>query len=520
MRLGMTTAIDITTAQRKTLLALLRHFIPGAAVWAYGSRVKWTARPNSDLDLVVFTTPAQSPLVSELKDALAESNVPFPVDLHIWDEIPERFHQIIRNEYVVFQEAEEKHQREGLPDKWKARILGELTENSDGQRIPVKEAERKSGPYPYYGASGIVDHVDKYIFDGEYLLIAEDGENLRTQKTPIAFLARGKFWVNNHAHIVTGNGLADTRFLMYALNNGDISGFLTGSTMPKLTQGNMNRIPILAPPLSEQRAISSMLGSLDDKIELNRRMNETLEALAQSLFKSWFVDFDPFRAKGRRFKDSLLGKIPEGWSVSRLKALTNKIGSGATPRGGSAVYVDEGVALIRSQNVYDHEFHWPGLARLTNESAAELQGVEVKLEDILFNITGDSILRTCVVDPDVLPARVNQHVVIIRAAPGIPPRFLHLYLVQPRMKYFLGGLDAGATRQAVTKAQLELLEVLQPPQEILDQFATSTEPLFKRIESNRSESRTLAALRDALLPKLLSGELRVPAALHPLEAHA
>jgi len=239
-------------------------------------------------------------------------------------------------------------------------------------------------------------------------------------------------------------------------------------------------------------------------------MNETLEALAQSLFKSWFVDFDPIRAKGGRFKDSPLGKIPEDWSVSRLKAFTTKIGSGATPRGGNAVYVDEGVALIRSQNVYDHEFHWDGLARLTDESAAELQGVEVKREDVLFNITGDSILRTCVVDPDVLPARVNQHVVIIRAAPGIPSRFLHLFLVQPRMKYFLGGLNAGATRQAVTKAQLELVEVLNPPNKVLDQFATTTEPLFRRIESNRSESRTLAALRDALLPKLLSGELRVP----------
>src|SRR5450759_5005845 len=94
--------------------------------------------------------------------------------------------------------------------EWKERTLAELTANFDGQRIPVKETERKLGPYPYYGASGVVDHVDKYIFDGDYLLIAEDGENLRTQKTPIAFLARGKFWVNNHAHIVTGNALSDT----------------------------------------------------------------------------------------------------------------------------------------------------------------------------------------------------------------------------------------------------------------------------------------------------------------------
>ena len=104
-----------------------------------------------------------------------------------------------------------------MAGEWRELPLGDLTENLDSIRVPVKEADRRAGPHPYYGASGIVDYVDNYLFDGEYLLIAEDGENLRTQTTPVAFLARGKFWVNNHAHIVRGNGEADTRFLMYAL---------------------------------------------------------------------------------------------------------------------------------------------------------------------------------------------------------------------------------------------------------------------------------------------------------------
>ena len=101
----MTTTIDITTEQRKVLLTLLRRFIPGVAVWAYGSRVKGTARTNSDLDLVAFTSPAQRSAVSEIKEALAESNLPFVVDLHIWDEVPERFHEIIRATYVVLQDT-------------------------------------------------------------------------------------------------------------------------------------------------------------------------------------------------------------------------------------------------------------------------------------------------------------------------------------------------------------------------------------------------------------------------------
>ena len=216
-------------------------------------------------------------------------------------------------------------------------MLGELTDNFDAVRVPVKQADRQPGPYPYYGASGVVDRVDDYLFDGEYLLIAEDGENLRTRNTPIAFLANGKFWVNNHAHIVRGNHKTNTRYLMYALSELDISGYLTGSTMPKLTQGNMNRISLLTPLLPEQRAIAHILGTLDDKIELNRRMNETLEAMARALFKSWFVDFDPVRAKMAgsdtglpqhladlfpdRFEESELGKIPEGWEVKPLEKI-------------------------------------------------------------------------------------------------------------------------------------------------------------------------------------------------------
>jgi type I restriction enzyme, S subunit len=292
---------------------------------------------------------------------------------------------------------------------------------------------------------------------------------------------------------------------------------------------SLRSIKVPLPPLPAQKAIASVLGALDDKIELNRRMSATLEAMARALFQSWFVDFDPVRAKldGRQpegmdkataalfpgsFQDCVLGAIPLGWEVNKLKDLTSKIGSGATPRGGAEVYVDEGPALIRSQNVYDHEFHWSGLARLTEKSAAELKSVEVIRDDVLLNITGDSILRTCVVDPAVLPARVNQHVAIIRAIKGVPPRYLHLYLVQESMKSFLIGMSAGATRHAITKGHLESVEVLKPSAPVLSAFENLTKSWFEQIDANRSQSRTLATLRDTLLPKLLSGELSVATA--------
>lgn len=163
-----------------------------------------------------------------------------------------------------------------VDEHWPLVALGELTENFDGRRIPVKEIDRKAGPYPYYGASGVVDYVNDFLFDGEYLLIGEDGENLRTRQTPIAFIAKGKFWVNNHAHIVRGNHRADTHYLSYVLSQTNIGGYLTGSTMPKLTQGSLNKLRVICPPLPEQKRIASFLGALDDKIELNRRMNAPL----------------------------------------------------------------------------------------------------------------------------------------------------------------------------------------------------------------------------------------------------
>lgn len=298
------------------------------------------------------------------------------------------------------------------------------------------------------------------------------------------------------------------------------------STRASLNNEMLSRLSIVLPSMNEQKAIGRVLKALDDKIGHNRRMNATLESLARAVFRSWFVDFDPVVAKasGRKpigmsadtvalfpdsFEDSPLGPIPKGWHIKTLTEVTSKIGSGATPTGGKSVYVAEGVALIRSQNVYDNEFEWSGLARIDDAAAAKLQGVTVQGGDVLINITGDSILRTCVVDPDVLPARVNQHVSIVRAREGIPHRFLHLNLVRQEMKDHLIGHDAGGTRPAITKAHLETAPLVVPPPELLRAFQRIADPLFSRVEKGRTQSRTLTSLRDALLPRLLSGELRL-----------
>lgn len=212
-----------------------------------------------------------------------------------------------------------------MTSEWPLRPLAAISTNFDTQRKPVKEAERVAGPYPYFGASGIVDYVDEYLFDGEYLLVAEDGENLRTRNTPIAFLATGKFWVNNHAHILQGNQEASTRYLNYALLAADIKPYLTGAVMPKLTQGNLNKIELPCPPRETQDQIVDVLGALDTRIDNLRQINATLDAITAALFKSWFVDFDGIAAKD--MQESELGLIPKGWRVGTLsEVLSIQIG--------------------------------------------------------------------------------------------------------------------------------------------------------------------------------------------------
>lgn len=143
------------------------------------------------------------------------------------------------------------------------KYLDEISENCDNLRKPVTSGNRTKGDYPYYGASGIVDYVDNYIFDGDYLLVSEDGANLLARSTPIAFSITGKNWVNNHAHVLHFKEYATRRYVEFYLNAMDLSPYVTGGAQPKLNQKNLNRIPLTLPPLPEQRRIVAILDRFD-----------------------------------------------------------------------------------------------------------------------------------------------------------------------------------------------------------------------------------------------------------------
>lgn len=171
------------------------------------------------------------------------------------------------------------------PKGWSVECFGDIAENKDGRRRPLKSSDRKTrqGPYPYYGASGIIDSIDDFLFDERNLLIAEDGANLLSRSTPIAFIATGKYWVNNHAHVVGGNGRADLLFLLWQLNLRDLSRYITGSAQPKLNQSNLNSIPIPLPPVTLQQKFARRAEKIGGQKRLVQQSLERERALFASL---------------------------------------------------------------------------------------------------------------------------------------------------------------------------------------------------------------------------------------------
>ena len=153
--------------------------------------------------------------------------------------------------------------RDDLKGQVEWKTLGEVCENLDSQRRPITSSKRIKGIYPYYGASGIVDFVESYIYDGDYLLVSEDGANLLARNTPIAFSISGKNWVNNHAHVLKFDTYEGRKFVEYYLNHIDLKPYISGAAQPKLNQNNLNSIPIPLPPLSEQRRIVDILDRFD-----------------------------------------------------------------------------------------------------------------------------------------------------------------------------------------------------------------------------------------------------------------
>jgi restriction endonuclease S subunit len=289
--------------------------------------------------------------------------------------------------------------------------------------------------------------------------------------------------------------LLSPRFTEFAVSGSARAG------MPKVNRDHLFTFQLLVPPLPEQQRIVSVLDEAFEGIATAKANAETNLQNARALFESHL--------------QSVFTRCGPGWVESKLNSVTTKIGSGATPRGGEESYKAEGISLIRSLNVHDLGFRYPKLAFLDDAQADELSNVEVKPCDVLLNITGASVARCCIVPQDVLPARVNQHVSIIRpTADRVNPGFLHYLLISKPYKDQLlqTGEEGGSTRQAITKAQIQDFSVEYPAtlkeQETivakLDAMLAETQCLAALYERKLA---VLAALKKSLLHQAFIGEL-------------
>ena len=315
-----------------------------------------------------------------------------------------------------------------------------------------------------------------------------------------------------------------------------ISSIAVGATMPSLNTKILSDVPVIYPPLPEQRAIAHILGTLDDKIELNRRMNETLEEMARALFKSWFVDFDPVRAKmeGRwrpgeslpglptehyhlfpdRLVDSELGEIPEGWEVKRMEDLAERIAMG--PFGSSikvSTFVNDGVPVISGQHLNgtildDKEYRF-----ITEEHAEKLSKANVQRGDVVFTHAG-SIGQVACIPPTSQFGRyvISQRQFYMRCdISQISPSFIVHFFKTPEGQHQLLANTSSTGVPSISRpvTYLRSIEICIPPKTLWRQFDEIADGLYLKAGRNTDEARTLAAQRDALLPKLVSGELRV-----------
>jgi type I restriction enzyme, S subunit len=269
------------------------------------------------------------------------------------------------------------------------------------------------------------------------------------------------------------------------------------------------------PSIAKQKEIVKEYNVIQNRITLNQQLIKKLEETAQTIYKQWFVDFEfpdengkPYKSSGGEMVESELGEIPLGWEVKPLKSICSKIGSGSTPTGGKESYHKEGTSLIRSMNVYDFIFSSEDLAFIDDKQAKSLDGVSVKKQDILLNITGVSVARCCIVPEFVLPARVNQHVMIIRPIIEyhLSNYLLCLLCYSENKAKLLGISQSGSTREAITKEEVDKFNILIPNKLIAKQFDENLTKVLSLIEINILSNIKLNDFKNLLLSKLATIE--------------
>ena len=558
----MTDRLALPRRYRNQLEALLSKHVPGVEVWAYGSRVNGESHDGSDLDLVL-RGPALEPLDGgffDLLEAIEKSNVPILVQAHDWAMLPESFHREIERDYVVVQEPTKEKQcarvewRESVYGMFRSDFLesslGSLCNNVGGVQTGPFGSQLHQRDYVPTGTPIItVEHLGENRITHHDMPHVSDHDRDRLSKYAlregdIVFSRVGSVdrrpLVRNteEGWLFSGRCLRvrpdvkeiDPTYLSYFFGLPAFQEFVrsiaVGATMPSLNTKILSDVSIFYPPLPAQRAIAHVLGTLDDKIELNRRMNETLEAMARALFKSWFVDFEPVRAKmeGRwrpgeslpglpaehynlfpdRLVDSQLGEVPEGWEVKALGEVVDLNPSEPMKRGTLAPYLDM-AALPTSGSS-------PDTAVLREfKSGTRFRNGDTLLARITPCLeNGKTAFVQSLQDGEV--GWGSTEFIVMRAMPPVPPEYPYLLGRDVDFReHAIQSMTGTSGRQRVQVDALAPYPLSSPSAETWNEFSALVSPLFAQVEFNRKESLALVAQRDTLLPRLVSGEVGVVA---------
>ena len=380
---------------------------------------------------------------------------------------------------------------------WRSCKLGDVMTLKRGHDLPADS--RHDGDVPVVSSSGITGRHNESkakapgVVTGRYGTIGQ------------VFYLEEDYWPLNTALYVIDFKGNDPQFLAYFLRNALKGYHSEKAAIPGVDRNVLHQIAVRAPDFDTQQRIVAILAAYDDLIEKNRRRMALLEDSARALYNEWFVRL---RFPGHEHTPIIDG-VPQGWSIVSLAKITMKIGSGSTPRGGDSSYVVEGTPLIRSMNIYNEFFDDSGLVFLDENQASLLAGVTVQSKDILINITGASVARCCMAPENYLPARVNQHVMIIRIDPNkADPFFVHKAInSDERKRLLVSYAQKGATREALTKEGMARVEVTLPTVILMLQFSEIAALSFRQREVLALQNQKLRAARDLLLPRLMSGEL-------------
>ena len=374
-------------------------------------------------------------------------------------------------------------------EEWREYKLGEITFMKNGKKRPHLE-----GSYPVYGGNGIMGYSSDFNSD-KVVIVGRVGAYCGC-----VYKCDEKCWVSDNAIAVFPKELVDFYFLYYLMSTLDFHHQHIGGAQPLMTQDIIGNFKIMLPSIKIQQHIASILKSLDDKIEVNRKINENLEQQAQALFKSWFVDFEPF--KNGEFVKSELGMIPKGWRVGTLNEIALINPSRTLRKGETAAYLDmKNMPTSGPFPLYCESKEYTGGMRFQNQDT-----LMARITPCLEN--GKVAYVNFLNDGEI--AFGSTEYIVMTTKNGFMPELLYFLCRDESFKsYATKNMNGSSGRQRVSGETIGDYKIAIPPKSLISPIAPYLKSVMDNIKNNGFESRRLASLRDTLLPRLMSGELKV-----------